>query len=70
MAKLYYLALHEEGLKNGSFFRVYPKRKHQNVAQYMNGDFMGYREEIPTTYGDQPLREFTKREAERLIPNA
>jgi hypothetical protein len=36
-----YFALHEAGLRNGSFFRVWERVRFNRVAQYVNGDHMG-----------------------------
>src|SRR5215510_8405583 len=60
-----YFALHEWGLQNGSFFRV---RKPGHCAQFINGDFMGNVGELPETYAGQPLKEFPREQAEKLIP--
>jgi hypothetical protein len=60
-----YFALHEEGLCNGSFFRV---RKPGHCAQYINGDFMGDTGQLPEVYAGQPLVEFPREQAEKLIP--
>ncbi len=60
-----YFALHEAGLRNGSFFRV---RRPGHCAQFINGDFMGNIEQLPETYANQPLVEFSLDVAEKLIP--
>jgi hypothetical protein len=60
-----YYALHEAGLRNGSFFRV---RGPKTCAQYINGDFMGNVGTLPDSYAGQPLKEFDRKEAESLIP--
>lgn len=62
--KQIYLALHEAGLRNGSFHRSSGTK----WAQYINGDFMGFLEERPKTYGGLPLVEFSAETAIRLIP--
>jgi hypothetical protein len=63
-----YLALHEGGLENGSFFRQ-SEYTDGGWAQYINGDFMGRQPERPTTYAGHPLREFPQDIAEKLIPS-
>ena len=60
-----YFAIHEAGLRNGSFFRV---RKPGHCAQFINGDFMGNIEHLPETYSGLPLTEFPRDVAEKLIP--
>lgn len=61
-----YLALHEAGLRNGSFYRR--TNRTRKWAEYINGDYMGSITVRPQTYADQPLKEFDKATAERLIP--
>jgi hypothetical protein len=61
-----YLALHEAGLRNGSFFRFNAKTK--QWAHYINGDFMGFVIPKPTTYAGLPLKEFPEAQAVKLIP--
>jgi hypothetical protein len=61
-----YLALHHAGLRNGSFYRW--TKRHNKWAQYINGDFMRSFAVEPTTYADQPLKEFHRKDAEKLIP--
>lgn len=75
-AKPRYFALHVDGLRNGSFFRVYHDGK---VVHYMNGDYMGCAEPfycsgplkdgLPTTYSKQPVVEYQAKDAEKLIPS-
>jgi|GEM_PF-2780251 len=60
-----YFALHEEGLRNGSFFRI---RRPGHCAQFINGDFMGDIGELPETYAGRPLVEFPREKARGLIP--
>jgi hypothetical protein len=60
-----YFALHKEGLRNGSFFRV---RSATVCAQFINGDFMGNVGQLPETYAGRPLVEFPREQAEELIP--
>ncbi len=36
-----YFALHEAGLRNGSFFRVWERVRSNDVAQFVNGDYCG-----------------------------
>ena len=67
-----YFALHEAGLRNGSFFRV----SRYGCHQFINGDHIGEDhcgagplvDGIPTTYGKQSLVEFEQEVAEKLIP--
>jgi hypothetical protein len=54
-----YYAMHDAGLQNGSFIR----ESSHGLAQYMNGDFMGFIEKIPTTF-----QEVETEHAESLIP--
>jgi len=60
-----YFALHEAGLRNGSFFRV---RRPGHCAQFINGDFMGDIKRLPETYAGRPLVEFPREQARKLIP--
>ena len=62
-----YFALHEAGLRNGSFFRV---RSATVCAQFINGDFMGNIGILPADmkYAGHPLVEFDAKAAEKLIP--
>jgi len=60
-----YFALHEQGLRNGSFFRL---RGPGYCAKYTNGDFMGNIGRLPETYAGRPLLEFAPSLAEKLIP--
>lgn len=60
-----YFALHEAGLRNGSFFRV---RSATVCAQFINGDFCGNVGTLPETYAGLPLKEFPRDLAEKLIP--
>lgn len=60
-----YFAIHEAGLRNGSFYRV----SRHGVAQWINGDCMGKIEEVPALYYKQSLVEFDRETAERLIPS-
>jgi len=61
-----YFALHEAGLRNGSFFVM---RRQGHCAQYINGDFMGNIGELPKLYAKQPLKEFPREEARKLLPD-
>lgn len=70
-----YFALHVDGLRNGSFFRVH---KDGMIGQFINGDYMGGGPSflcagpivngLPTTYYQQPLVEYQAKDAEKLIP--
>lgn len=72
-APVTYLALHKEGLRNGSFYRSnrqdvdYPYVQ-DGWVQYINGDFMGFVSVRPVTYCGLLLKEFTEAEALKLIP--
>lgn len=61
-----YLALHEAGLRNGSFYRF--KSDKLGWAHYINGDFIGFVIPKPTHYCGFPLKEFTADAAVKLIP--
>lgn len=61
-----YYALHDVGLRNGSFIRT--SALGGSIAQFMNGDYMGLLDELPTTYANQPLVEYPREVAERMIP--
>lgn len=72
-----YWALHESGLRNGSFFRMLLKRsgkpEYLTAAQFINGDYMGSDpptlvDGVPTRYGGA-LVEFPQEQAEKLIPS-
>lgn len=69
---LRYFALHEDGLRNGSFIREIQwgrsKVPKLTYSQFINGDYMGSTNEKPTTYADQPLVEFDVKRALKLIP--
>jgi hypothetical protein len=54
-----YYAMHDDGLRNGSFIRESDKSR----ARYMNGDFMGFIKDIPATF-----KEVETKHAESLIP--
>jgi hypothetical protein len=53
-----YWAIHESGLRNGSFFRVLLKRsgkpEHPTAAQFINGDYMGSNPDEYMSCGDPP----------------
>ena len=55
-----YWALHDCGLRNGSFVR---SRDGITMAQWMNGDFMGTIEALPNGFKEVPSDH-----AEKLIP--
>lgn len=63
-----YYALHEAGLRNGSFYRVTRRGDEEIVGQFINGDFMGRQDSLPKTYAGHPLKEFDQKRAEKLIP--
>lgn len=67
-----YLALHEAGLHNGSFFRIIERvtehEETKRIAQYINGDFMCLLDKEPTEYCAQSLNRFDQKTAEKLIP--
>ncbi len=54
-----YFAMHDDGLKNGSFIR----HSASGLAQYMNGDFMGFVDKVPS--GFEPV---DVKHAEKLLP--
>jgi cation transport regulator ChaC len=58
-----FLALHEDGMRNGSVYRITGKKKNF-AAQYVNGDFIQFVSEVPAdrTF----VRE--KKEALKLLP--
>jgi hypothetical protein len=59
MKTITYYAMHDIGLKNGSFIR---ESKH-GLAYYMNGDFMGFVEKIPPLF-----KKVETAHAKNLIP--
>lgn len=60
-----YLALNEDCLRNGSFYRSNPDG---SWSQYINGDFMDAVPDRPNTYCGQPLVAYTAAVARKLIP--
>jgi len=56
-----YYAYNENGMRNGSAYRVAARGK---FAQYINGDYMGMVAELP----GNDLVPFTKKEAKALLP--
>lgn len=45
-----YLSFSRVGMENGSVIRVTGRKKTDKYARYINGDFMGFTNEIPEDY--------------------
>jgi hypothetical protein len=61
-----YLARSIDGIRNGSLFRVTGRKRRNRFAHYINGDFVGFVNELPAPASD--FKSWTRREAKRDLP--